>query len=66
VRYLGMPGQAISYKLGERAWLEGRASARARAATEGRELDLRAWHMAALSTGALGLDDLARELADLP
>jgi hypothetical protein len=24
VRYLGMPGQAISYKLGERAWLAGR------------------------------------------
>ena len=27
VRYLGIPGQAISYKLGERAWLEGRAAA---------------------------------------
>jgi uncharacterized protein (DUF885 family) len=66
VRYLGMPGQAISYKLGERAWLVGRERARARAAAQGHELDLRAWHMAALSTGALGLDDLARELADLP
>ena len=65
VRYLGMPGQAISYKLGERAWLAGREAARARAASQGRELDLRAWHMAALSTGALGLDDLARELASL-
>ena len=29
VRYLGIPGQAISYKLGERAWLEGRAAAQA-------------------------------------
>jgi uncharacterized protein (DUF885 family) len=66
VRYLGMPGQAISYKLGERAWLAGREQARARAAADGRDLDLRAWHMAALSTGALGLDDLARELATLP
>ena len=28
VRYLGIPGQAISYKLGERAWLEGREAAR--------------------------------------
>ena len=65
VRYLGMPGQAISYKLGERAWLAGREAARARAASEGRELDLQAWHMAALGTGALGLDDLARELAAL-
>ncbi|MGJ7441542.1 DUF885 domain-containing protein [Aquipuribacter sp. MA13-6] len=65
VRYLGMPGQAISYKLGERAWLAGREAARARAAAQGRDLDLKRWHMAALSTGALGLDDLARELADL-
>lgn len=65
VRYLGMPGQAISYKLGERAWLAGREAARARAAAQGRDLDLKAWHMAALSTGALGLDDLARELAEL-
>ncbi len=65
VRYLGMPGQAISYKLGERAWLAGREAARARAAAQGRDLDLKGWHMAALSTGALGLDDLARELAEL-
>ncbi len=28
LRYLGLPGQAISYKLGERAWLAGRAAAR--------------------------------------
>jgi uncharacterized protein (DUF885 family) len=62
VRYLGLPGQAISYKLGERAWLEGRAAAqRAR----GADFDLKAWHMAALSTGSLGLDDLAAELARL-
>ena len=65
VRYLGMPGQAISYKLGERAWLAGREAARSRAASKGRDLDLRSWHMAALGTGALGLDDLARELAAL-
>ena len=65
VRYLGLPGQAISYKLGERAWLAGREAARARAVSQGRELDLRRWHMAALSTGSLGLDDLARELAEL-
>jgi uncharacterized protein (DUF885 family) len=62
VRYLGLPGQAISYKLGERAWLEGRAAAeRAR----GEAFDRRAWHMAALSQGSLGLDDLAAELAVL-
>jgi uncharacterized protein (DUF885 family) len=62
VRYLGLPGQAISYKLGERAWLEGREAAR-RARGEG--FDLKAWHMAALSQGSLGLDDLAAELAVL-
>jgi uncharacterized protein (DUF885 family) len=62
VRYLGIPGQAISYKLGERAWLEGRAAAQ-RARGEG--FDLKAWHMAALSQGSLGLDDLAAELAAL-
>jgi uncharacterized protein (DUF885 family) len=62
VRYLGLPGQAISYKLGERAWLDGRAAAqRARGAA----FDRRAWHMAALSQGSLGLDDLAAELAVL-
>jgi len=62
VRYLGLPGQAISYKLGERAWLEGRAAAQA---ARGDAFDLKAWHMAALSQGSLGLDDLAAELARL-
>jgi uncharacterized protein (DUF885 family) len=65
VRYLGWPGQAISYKLGERAWLAGRASAKARAQREGRVFDLRAWHTAALGLGSLGLGDLERELAAL-
>lgn len=65
VRYLGWPGQAISYKLGERAWLAGREAARAARAERGEELDLKAWHMAALSLGALGLDDLEAELARL-
>jgi uncharacterized protein (DUF885 family) len=62
VRYLGLPGQAISYKLGERAWLVGRAAAQQ---ARGAEFDLKAWHMAALSQGSLGLDDLAAELARL-
>ncbi len=65
VRYLSAPGQAISYKIGERAWLAGRDAARAAHAARGEELDLKAWHMAALSLGALGLDDLADELARL-
>jgi uncharacterized protein (DUF885 family) len=62
VRYLGLPGQAISYKLGERAWLQGRAAAQQ---ARGADFDLKAWHMAALSQGSLGLDDLAAELAQL-
>ncbi|MFE2307849.1 DUF885 domain-containing protein, partial [Streptomyces sp. NPDC059411] len=52
-RYLSMPGQAIGYKLGERAWLLGRDNARA---AHGESFDLKAWHMAALSQGSLGLD----------
>jgi uncharacterized protein (DUF885 family) len=59
---LGIPGQAISYKLGERAWLAGRAAAQE---ARGADFDLKAWHMAALSQGSLGLDDLAAELAQL-
>ncbi len=61
-RYLGQPGQAISYKLGERAWLAGREAART---ASGAGFDLKAWHMAALSLGSLGLDDLTDELAAL-
>ena len=62
VRYLSMPGQAISYKLGERAWLQGRDAAKT---ARGASFDLKSWHMAALSLGSLGLDDLAAELAQL-
>ncbi|RDS61048.1 DUF885 domain-containing protein [Streptomyces sp. M7] len=61
-RYLTIPGQAIGYKLGERAWLLGREKARQR---RGDAFDLKAWHMAALSQGSLGLDDLVDELAAL-
>jgi uncharacterized protein (DUF885 family) len=61
-RYLTMPGQAIGYKLGERAWLTGRENARAR---HGDGFDLKAWHMAALSQGSLGLDELVEELSRL-
>lgn len=62
VRYLGWPGQAISYKLGERAWLAGRAAAEA---ARGADFDLKSWHAKALSQGSLGLDDLTAELAKL-
>ncbi len=61
-RYLTIPGQAIGYKLGERAWLLGRENARKR---HGDAFDPKAWHMAALSQGSLGLDDLVDELSRL-
>ncbi|WP_351237646.1 DUF885 domain-containing protein [Streptomyces sp. NPDC002133] len=61
-RYLSMPAQAIGYKLGERAWLRGREAARA---AHGDAFDAKAWHMAALSQGPLGLDDLVDELSKL-
>ncbi|MFI1869349.1 DUF885 domain-containing protein [Streptomyces jumonjinensis] len=61
-RYLSMPAQAIGYKLGERAWLLGRENARA---AHGDAFDAKAWHMAALSQGSLGLDDLVDELSKL-
>ncbi|OAH16123.1 DUF885 domain-containing protein [Streptomyces jeddahensis] len=61
-RYLSIPGQAIGYKLGERAWLLGRENAKKR---HGDAFDPKAWHMAALSQGSLGLDDLVDELSNL-
>ena len=59
VRYLGLPSQAISYKVGERAWLEARDEAKR---SQGPEFDLRAWHNRALSLGPMGLDQMRREL----
>jgi uncharacterized protein (DUF885 family) len=60
VRYLGWPGQAISYKVGERVWLQSRADAEAR---HGAAFDLKAFHAYALDLGPLGLDPLREELA---
>lgn len=54
-RYLGWPGQAPSYKIGERLWLQLRDETRAR---EGADFDLKAFHRRALDLGGLGLDIL--------
>ncbi len=59
-RYLGWPGQAISYKLGERVWLDLRDDAKKK---HGAEFDLRKWHAHALDLGNLGLDLLKSEMA---
>ena len=61
-RYLGWPGQAISYKVGERVWLEGRDAARSR---HGDAFDLKEFHRAALDLGSMGLDQLRTELQRL-
>jgi uncharacterized protein (DUF885 family) len=59
-RYLGWPGQAPSYKIGERIWLQARDEARQRA---GDDFDLRRFHAAALDLGPMGLDPLRQALA---
>jgi uncharacterized protein (DUF885 family) len=59
-RCLGMPGQAPSYTLGERIWLQAREDAMARA---GAAFSLKDFHAKALSLGAMGLDPLREALA---
>ena len=59
-RYLGWPGQAPSYKVGERIWLEAREEAKRR---KGRRFNLRQFHADALNLGSLGLDPLRAALA---
>jgi uncharacterized protein (DUF885 family) len=54
-RYLGWPGQAPSYKIGERLWLQLREQVAAR---EGAGFDIRAFHRRALDIGSVGLDVL--------
>ncbi len=61
-RYLGWPGQAPSYKLGERIWLQAREDAKAR---KGAAFDLKEFHSQALALGGLGLDPLQAALARL-
>ncbi len=58
-RYLGWPGQAISYKVGERVWLEAREDARRR---HGAAFDLRAFHAYALDLGSMGLGPFKEEI----
>lgn len=62
-RYLGLPGQAISYKVGERVWRRARALVEQR---EGDRFSLPDFHARALSLGVLGLDQLERELTRPP
>ena len=59
-RYLGMPAQAISYKVGEREWLTAREDARQR---KGADFDLKEFHTRALNLGPMGLAQMRREMS---
>ena len=61
-RYLGIPGQAISYKVGERVWLEARQRARE---AQGSSFDLKDWHNRALELGPMGLAQMQREMSEM-
>ena len=58
-RYLGWPAQATSYKIGERIWLETRASAKAKLKSE---FSLREFHQRGFELGFVGLSQLQMEL----
>jgi uncharacterized protein (DUF885 family) len=54
-RYLGWPGQAPSYKVGQRIWEQIRDEVQRR---EGSAFDIKAFHKRALEIGGVGLDTL--------
>ena len=54
-RYLGWPGQAPSYKVGQRIWEQLRDEVARR---EGGSFDIREFHRRALDLGGVGLDTL--------
>ena len=60
-RYLGWPGQAPSYKLGQRLWEQIRDEVRTR---EGADFDQKRFHTRALELGSVGLDTLRRALLE--
>ena len=58
-RYFGWPGQAPSYKVGQRIWEEIRDEVKAK---QGSAFDIKAFHKNALNLGGLGLDALRSAL----
>ncbi|HEX7404473.1 MAG TPA: DUF885 family protein, partial [Candidatus Nanopelagicaceae bacterium] len=60
-RYLGWPGQAISYKVGERVWMKTREDAKQRL---GANFSLKKFHSYALKLGPMGLDPFAVEMSN--
>lgn len=59
-RYFGWPGQAPSYKIGQRIWEQIRDDYQAR---KGSEFDMKKFHSTALNLGGLGLDALKEAMA---
>lgn len=58
-RYLGWPGQAPSYKVGQRIWEQVRDAVRA---SEGESFSFKEFHKRALDMGGVGLDTLRSSL----
>jgi uncharacterized protein (DUF885 family) len=56
-RYFGWPGQAPSYKIGQRIWEQIRDDYQTK---KGAEFDIKEFHRTALNLGGLGLDTLKR------
>jgi uncharacterized protein (DUF885 family) len=59
-RYFGWPGQAPSYKVGQRIWEQIRDEVKTR---EGANFDIKSFHKKALNLGGLGLDSLRNALS---
>ena len=58
-RYFGWPGQAPSYKIGQRIWENIRDEYKAR---QGANFNIKEFHMKALNLGSVGLDTLETAL----
>ena len=59
-RYFGWPGQAPSYKIGQRIWEQIRDDYKTR---KGADFDIKEFHKVALNLGGLGLDTLRNAMA---
>ena len=63
LRYLGWPGQAPSYLVGQRLWQQARDHAQLAAVARGETFDLRTFHDRALALGSLPLQILPKAIA---
>ncbi|MGV8910924.1 MAG: DUF885 domain-containing protein [Propionicimonas sp.] len=61
-RYLGWPGQAPSYKIGQRLWETYRSDSEAKAVAAGQEFSLKDFHTRALNLGSVPLSVMPQAL----